>query len=109
MKGIEVKVAGYPDDKTLKASSEPWYELWGMSATIKKIDKQHSIIYNSINSAIGQSDSGVFYKIEDEEYYVVRIHLSARESTAYPNTCATWISKCRYVWISTGYKMQTQN
>jgi len=71
LRGKVINVTGYPRDKVKSKPST--YEMWEMEGPAAYVDRQRGLMQYPIDTAGGQSGSGVWYR-EGEDYYVCGIH-----------------------------------
>jgi V8-like Glu-specific endopeptidase len=92
IKKLTLNVTGYPSDKV---KDKPYqYEMWKMAGKPKEIDKGY-IIYQ-IDTASGQSGSGVWYR-KGDEYFVVGVHVLGDSDLNHNK--ATLLTQARYETI----------
>ena len=101
LKGKEIQIIGYPGDK-VKEKPET-YEQWGMKGTVLEVDEDRYLLHYDLMTSPGQDGSGVFYEKNQDQFYVVGLHVGV--STSKGLGTAIWMTKERLQtlqgWIKT--------
>ena len=96
IKGERINVTGYPGDKV--ASQSNTYEMWGMEGESASIDQEKGQINYLIDTAAGQSGSGVWFQ-EGEDYYVCGIHTTGNKFVNTATLLTRAMYKQIYAWV----------
>jgi len=91
-----INITGYPSDKV--ASKPKMYEMWGMEGTVSHIDRKKGEIKYIIDTATGQSGSGVWYQ-EGGGYYVCGVHVTGTNFVNSATLLTRKIYQQIYGWV----------